>query len=435
MEKFCCYHNLFEGYIELGCDGLSALDSAFEKGYNIFHDIPSNDLVAAILALRRKTTLTWQHRHVTGHQDWESVLLHSWATRNITMDALAKQHLSIARTLPRHFSISGEPWQIWIGTKKLTSNLQSQIYSFIHAKDGSQYWAAKPGCSPETVELVDWPAIGHTMQSLKRGRRVFMTKHMAGMCGVGKFMLQWKQWDKDHGPMCGKPEDAPHVWTCKNPGARDIWSKAIASIEISLRKLNTDPTIRHIIILYLTGWQTGEDILYNPPRALEAAVQEQNQIGWNQFFEGWLSSQWVIAQQHYSSVTKSNKTGRRWVIAIIQKLWDTAWDLWEHRNEVLHEKENLVTRAMGLHLNRRVTRVFLDLCSRPLRANDSHLVRLPLSKLLERKVSYKTQWLRVAEPALREDRHQAWQHGTRTTRMVSGMQRCMLSWLLWSGTS
>jgi hypothetical protein len=118
MEKFCRYHNLLEGCIELGCDGLSALDSAFKKGYNIFHDIPSYDLVAAILALRRKTTLSWQHRHVKGHQDRESVLLDSWATRNITMDALAKQHLSIARTLPRHFSISGEPWQIWLGTKK-----------------------------------------------------------------------------------------------------------------------------------------------------------------------------------------------------------------------------------------------------------------------------------------------------------------------------
>ena len=123
------------------------------------------------------------------------------------------------------------------------------------------------------------------------------------------------------------------------------------------------------------------------------------------------------------------------MIALIQKMWDTAWDLWEHRNEVLHKKENLVTRSMGLHLNRRVTRVFLDLCSRPLRANDSHLVRLPLSKLLEHNVSYKTQWLIVAEPALREDRHQAWQHGTRITRMVSGMQQGMLSWLLRSGAS
>jgi len=136
------------------------------------------------------------------------------------------------------------------------------------------------------------------------------------------------------------------------------------------------------------------------PRALEEALREQNSIGWNRFFEGWLSPQWELVQQRHYARTKSNKSGRRWVIALIQKLWDVAWDLWEHQNEVLHEKENLVTWSMGIHLNHRVSRVFMDLCSRPLRANDSHLVRLPLSKLLERNVSYKTQWLFVAEPAL-----------------------------------
>jgi len=66
-----------------------------------------------------------------------------------------------------------------------------------------------------------------------------------------------------------------------------------------------------------------------------------------------------------------------------------AWDLWEHRNEVLHRKENLITRTMGLHLNHRVTRAFMDLCSWPLRPNDSYLVRLPLSKLLERMLDIK----------------------------------------------
>jgi hypothetical protein len=116
------------------------------------------------------------------------------------------------------------------------------------------------------------------------------------------------------------------------------------------------------------------------------------------------------------------KTGGCWAVALIKKLWDTAWDMWEHRNEVLHERENLVTKSMGIHLNHRVTRVFLDLCSRPLHANDCHLVWLPLSKLLERTVNYKTQWLTVAERALREEGRQAWQANTRTRRMVSGMQ-------------
>jgi hypothetical protein len=131
---------------------------------------------------------------------------------------------------------------------------------------------------------------------------------------------------------------------------------------------------------------------------------------------------------------KSTKSGRRWATALIQKMWDTAWDLWEHRNEALHQKENLITRTMGLHLNHRVTRAFMELCSRPLRPNNSYLVRLPLSKLLERNVSYKAQWLTVAEPALCDNRRQIWQAGTSATRMVTGMQRCMLSWLRRSGS-
>jgi hypothetical protein len=242
------------------------------------------------------------------------------------------------------------------------------------------------------------------MMGTKRSRRVFVTKHVAGMCGVGKFMYRWKQWDKDQCPRCGEPKDAPHVWTCKDSGARDLWDKAVASIELTLRRLDTEPTIRHLILLYLKGWQTSEDITYLPPRALEAAVQEQIRIGWHRFYEGWLSKQWMILQQCHYTTTKSTKSGRRWATALIQKMWDTAWDLWEHRNEVLHQKENLITRTMGLHLNHWVTRAFMDLCSRPLRPNESYLGRLPLSKLLERNVSYKAQRLTVAEPALRGNR-------------------------------
>jgi hypothetical protein len=34
------------------------------------------------------------------------------------------------------------------------------------------------------------------------------------------------------------------------------------------------------------------------------------------------------------------RTGLRWLTALIQKLWDVAWDMWDHRNRVLHDQEN-----------------------------------------------------------------------------------------------
>ena len=33
------------------------------------------------------------------------------------------------------------------------------------------------------------------------------------------------------------------------------------------------------------------------------------------------------------------KTGERWVMALIHKLWDVAWDLWDHCNRVLHDSD------------------------------------------------------------------------------------------------
>jgi hypothetical protein len=223
IDKFCAYYHITEGSIVLGCDGKSALETALGKGTLLFQDIPSFDLVAAIMRLHRNSPLSWTAKFVKGHQDDAGQELDTWAQRNVLMDLGAKQHLAVAKTVCRHFSVKGEPWQLWVGGKKLTSNLASQIYSALHSLDGISYWQTKPEVTPDVVNTVDWVAIGHTMKGVSRGRRVFVTKHMSGMCGVGKFMQHWKQWEIDQCPRCEEKEDAPHVWMCKDPGAREIW--------------------------------------------------------------------------------------------------------------------------------------------------------------------------------------------------------------------
>jgi hypothetical protein len=67
-----------------------------------------------------------------------------------------------------------------------------------------------------------------------------------------------------------------------------VWATSLEAIEKLLRTLDTDPTISHLILLYLRSWLSGEAVFYRPPRELEEVIREQNQIGWNRFFEGWL---------------------------------------------------------------------------------------------------------------------------------------------------
>jgi len=234
-------------------------------------------------------------------------------------------------------------------------------------------------------------------------------------------------------PQCGRPpacphygdkEDAPHVWTCRAKGAEEVWKKSVGELEVCLRQIDTDPTITHVIITYLN-----KDTSYVPPRELQELLQEQNHIGWRRFFEGWISMRWAIKQQRYYEASRSRQTGRRWVTVLIQKLWDIAWDLWEHRNGIVHEQENLVTRSMGTLLNHRVDQVYEGISSRPVPVYDRHLVHMPLSKLLNKSVSYKVHWLEVAEPVLQEGRRQSWQRKISMAHMLTGMKRCVFSWL------
>lgn len=200
MKKFCEYYDILDGSIELGCNGMCALELVFDKGTQLFKDVPSFDLVAAILRLKKESLLAWTPRFVKGHQDEDTNDLDLWAEQNILMDSWAKQHLPDARRRPRHSLVKGEPWQLWIDDRKVTSAISQQLYSVVQNKDGLKYWHTKPDISQEVTDLVDWDAIGRSMKGVPRGRRVFVTKHTAGMCGVRKFMLRWKQWETDQ---CG----------------------------------------------------------------------------------------------------------------------------------------------------------------------------------------------------------------------------------------
>ena len=56
----------------------------------------------------------------------------------------------------------------------------------------------------------------------------------------------------------------------------------------------------------------------------------------------------------------SKKTGLRWTVALIHKLMATAWDMWEHRNAVLHgATEDYHTKRETAKADREITKEFL----------------------------------------------------------------------------
>ena len=80
-------------------------------------------------------------------------------------------------------------------------------------------------------------------------------------------------------------------------------------------------------------------------RGLEDAVKLQDLVGWQALLEGCLVPEWTCVQQSYYVWKASIKTGRWWITSLITKLWDVAWDQWDHRNSVLHDSETTLKES------------------------------------------------------------------------------------------
>jgi len=141
---------------------------------------------------------------------------------------------------------------------------------------------------------------------------------VCGVCRVGKFMKRWKEWQHDSCPQCGTREDASHVWLCQGQDTNLLWDKALIGLHEWLMKIDTDPNITHLIITALTRWRNGDDVS-GDSIFLQNSFERQELIGWQRFFEGWLTQEWARVQQSYYDLIHSRKTGRRWVTALIQK--------------------------------------------------------------------------------------------------------------------
>jgi hypothetical protein len=429
VKHICEHHKIKEGAVELACDGLSAIDKAFSYVSLLHIDEPDFDLIAAIKHQWRYSPILWKVRHVRGHQDKHTAInnLDRWSRLNVEMDQLAKAYIEVAKVRPRHFSISGEPWSIWIENKKITKDIASTIYEIAHVDQIKQYWINKDKVSAEKFSAINWKAIGKAMEQSTRSRRVFISKHTVGMCGVGKFMHRWKQRDSPNCPRCGQFEDASHVWLCSGSNSSEIWEKSLEDLEAWMSSVSTDPDIQDAILHHLKDWRNGNVEFREYAHDLRDLIQEQSNIGWQNFFEGWIPSGWEEAQHAFYTLIRSHRTGRRWTICLIKKLWNVAWDMWEHRNGVLHQQDNSVTMAEIIHLDRKVRSLHFQLKNASISTQDKYLLSISLEMLLAKDSIYKNTWLSQAQVALAVYRRMDWANSARA--MLRNMRRVLYRWL------
>eukprot|EP00957_Ditylum_brightwellii_P023001 1735973-Ditylum_brightwellii.AAC.1 len=109
----------------------------------------------------------------------------------------------------------------------------------------------------------------------------------------------------------------------------------------------------HAIVSGLDQWR-GEDEPH-PTAASDNDIKEdfqhQSKLGWDCALKGILTKKWAEIQHQYFLCLSLRRTGKRFISALIKKLWDTSWDFWQHRNNHLAcgEADAITELLLQLH--------------------------------------------------------------------------------------
>jgi hypothetical protein len=339
VATLCSYHHLSTGSVTLYCDGKGPIHRVSHSSWTTWATEDHFDLIASISKTVASLPIKLIFQHVRGHQDSSGNNLDIYAAWNCEMDRRAKDHWDLRHTHSQPMSncVLGEPWSIWHFNEKICHSLVDRLYKIAQAPRCEAYWAKKMLATP-VLEEISWSALEHARQSTPLPLQHFAVKYSTGFLGVGKMMVNMKQWDQNQCPLCLQPEDALHVVCCRHPMAETTWSQSLQTLSSHLQSIHTEPTLIHAIIAGLTAWRTQSDLPSTVPPLLSKAINSQHQIGWQAFLLGFISYQWANAQQE--SCPNSSFSPNLWTSKLIRWTWQIPWAMWQNRNSILHDLQS-----------------------------------------------------------------------------------------------
>ena len=306
-------------------------------------------------------------RWVRGHQDKriKGVFagigpIHIEGKFNILMDRRAEQRRE-ASTVTRHtIPFKTERATLMVNASIVTTKISDYITEAKTGPPMAAYIREKTGWAQSTYDKVDWIAMGIYMKKIGIATRAKVVKLQHNWQNTGRQKgLFLESAGASHQaiqaastcPMgCGNYEAPLHYLTCtKNPKGMETASH-IKNITKWLRNQDTAPALVGIVsrILYkftqreptaLDTWNFGNE----PNQAeLNTLVDDQKEIGWDNFFRGRMATGWSkIQSDHYATLDmpecQAYKTGSWWTSNLIRQVIYFSLNSWQIRNDVLHK--------------------------------------------------------------------------------------------------
>ena len=259
------------------------------------------------------------------------------------------------------------------------------------------------------------------MREVPLGRRRFISKYSARWLGTRSNLIRWGYRISARCQLCQQHDErVEHVLVCKNPRSNIHWYKVTLNLHQWFLKQDTDPGMAAILVRTLHAWRNNQPLPDTSHLGIwKDAFDHQSELGWQGFFEGFVSPKWAKYQQLHFNETNSRKTGRRWMVKLIKKLWDIVWDFWELRNSAVLEEEIRNSEPENEALNQQIEQEFVKGLDR-IPARWTNLFHGSAAALKQKSTLYKKEWLSTVDK-LRE------RHGGQDP--ISDRREFLLNWI------
>ena len=115
----------------------------------------------------------------------------------------------------------------------------------------------------------------------------------------------------------------------------------ILSRVVSIQKHSSHWPLTECINRILIQWRNGHPInasMFPTAHGIYTAVEEQNEIGWDNYMLRQWSKKWQAIQKNYLYLIGSKRSPKQWTPAIIRQFMLTCWDIWYFCNSLVHGK-------------------------------------------------------------------------------------------------
>ncbi len=245
--------------------------------------------------------------------------------------------------------------------------------------------------------MIDWYGVGRAYWESTPTVCRWATKHTSGFFAHGKNMACWQFRSSTNCPRCGSElEDKAHITQCTNEEARLTWKQSLKQVEKWLRENNTAHELLAAILWGLNQWQEPQWGADSPTGQF---FLDQMVIGWDRFLDGWLAKSWRAHQEGVWQNVKSRRSGRRWVAELIKKLWNVSWDMWAHRNGILHQSPVARQDILEKQVNDQISALYVG-STQALPRDALGFLRKPKEHTLQLPLTMKQQWLESVNNAI-----------------------------------